>query len=296
MFIGTPDRGKWWVDAWNKTMGEAGFVEGQNLVAEYRWGDGDPSKMPSFAADLVARRVAVIVSTTEPAAAAAKQATSTIPIVFNNIHDPVGKGFVTSVARPGGNITGIGELDEGALESKRLQLLQEVIPAVTLVGHLIAEQDVAGKRGAIDAVAAAGRKLGIEVVLLTAGKVEDLDPTFAAAGQRRIGAILVGSPSSFLYARQKRILETATRYKMPIVSGNIDFALDGGLMQYGVVRTEVPILTANYVVRILKGQKPAELPVQQPTRFALALNLKSAKALGLAFPPGLISSADEVIE
>jgi len=296
MFIGNRDRSKWWVDAWNKTMSEAGFVEGQNLVAEYRWADGDPSKMPSFAADLVARRVAVIVTTTEQAAAAARQATSTIPIVFNNIHDPVGKGFVTSVAHPGRNITGIGELDEGGLESKRLQLLQEFMPAVPRVGHLIAEQDVAGKRRVIEVVAATGQKLGIEVVLLTAATVEELDPVFAAAGHRGIGAIMVGAPSTFLYTQQKLVLEIAARYKMPVVSGNTDFALNGGLMQYSVVRTELPTLTAKYVVRILKGQKPAELPVQQPTRFALALNLKSAKALGLSFPPGLISRADEVIE
>ena len=296
LFVGNPQRSKWWVDAWIRTMEELGFVEGRNFAAEYRWGDGDPTKMPDFAAELVTRQASVIVTTSEQAATAAKQATRTIPIVFNFISDPVGKGFVGSFTHPGGNITGIANLDDGALEAKRVQLLQQAMPAVARLGYLIAEQDVAYKRREIDVVAAAGKQLGIEVILLTAGKVEELEPAFAAAGQRGIGAIIVGSPSTFLYTQQKRIVEIGTRYKVPLVSGNTDFALDGGLIWYSGQRTEVPILTANYVVRVLKGQKAAELPVQQPTKFALALNLKSARALGLTVPLDLINTADEIIE
>jgi len=296
VFVGNPQRSAPWTDAWYKAMGEAGFVEGRNFATEYRWAEGDPGRMPAFAADLVARRVAVIVTTSPQGAAAARQATTTIPIVFNYIFDPVGKGFVASITHPGGNITGIADFEEGALESKRLQLLHQVMPGVTRVGYLVAIQDMADRLDTIDAVAATGKKLGIEVALLRAGKVEELDTAFAAAKHGGMGAALVMAPSTFLYAQQKRVLETASSYGMPLVAGHIGFARDGGLMRYSVLDAEVPNLTANYVVRILKGQKPAELPVQRATKFTLSLNLKTAKAFGITFPPAILGTADEVIE
>lgn len=277
-------------------MREAGFVEGRNFAAEYRYGDGDPTKLPGFAVGLVNRRVDVIITTTEPAVMAAQQATSTMPIVFNYIADPVGKGLVKSITHPGGNITGIGDVPAGAMEAKRLQLLKEAIPAISRVGHLVAEQDADGKRQEIEAVAATGRHLRIEVIPLIVGKVGDLDPVFAAAGRRGVGAVLVGSPSTFLFAQLKPILEAGARHKMPLVSGLGAFAASGGLMQYNVLDPEVPSLTTNYGTRILKGPKPNELPVQQAARFALTVNLKSAKALGLDFSPSLLSTADQVIE
>ena len=277
-------------------MADAGFVEGRNFAADYRWAEGDPSRMPGFAADLVARRTSVIVTTSEQAITAAKQATSTIPIVFNYIADPVRKGFVASITHPGGNITGIEDTPEGALEAKSLQLLQEALPTLRRVGHLVAEQELAVKAHAIDVLEATANKIGIEVTVLTVGKVDDLEHAFTVAGQRGIGAILVGSPSAVLFPHTKRILEIGSRHKMPLVLSLGNFVVDGGLMAYRVLQAEVPSLTANYVVRILKGQKPAELPVLQPTRFTLSLNLKTAKALGLGFPPSLLGTAEELIE
>jgi putative ABC transport system substrate-binding protein len=294
LFVGDPKRSAYWLDAWRKGVADAGLVEGRDFAADYRWGEGDPSKLPGFAADLAARRVAVIVTTSEQGLVAAMQATTSIPIVFNHISDPVGKGFVKSIPHPGGNITGIASHE--MLESKLLQLLHAAMPAVSRVGYLAAQQDTEFRRRDIDAGVAAGKKLGLDVVLLTVGKVEDIDPVFVTARQRHIGAILVQSPSTFLYAQQKRILEVAARHSMPLVSCNVDFATGGGLMQYYPLESEIPELTANYVARILKGQKPAVLPVQQPTKFRLALNLKTAKALGVALPLNLINTADLVID
>jgi len=296
LFIGNRERSATWTDAWHKAMGDAGLIEGRNFSVEYRWGEGDPTRLPGFAADLVARRVAVIVTTTEQALAAAKQATRTIPIVFNFIADPIGKGFVESIARPGGNITGIADVDEAAMESKRLQLFHQIVPAASRVGYLVAEQDLTTRRRAIDAVVAAGKSVGVEVIVLSAGKVEEIDSAFATTKYRGIDGILIQSPSTFLYAQQKRVLQAGVAHGMPVASGNTNFAEHGGLMQYSVLPGEVPGLTANYVGRILKGHNVAELPIQHPTKFELSLNLKSAKALGLALPPGLISNADQVIE
>ncbi|MGE0660909.1 MAG: ABC transporter substrate-binding protein [Geminicoccaceae bacterium] len=296
LFMGDPERSVYWLKVWREGMAEAGFVEGQNLSAEYLWAKGDVTRLPDFAAYLVARRVAVIVTTTEAGAVAARRVTATIPIVFNYVPDPVGKRVVKSLAKPGGNITGIASPDAGALESKKLQLLREVVPAVSRIGYLVAKQDVESRRGGIDAVAAAGRTFGVEVVLLAVGNLEEIDAAFAGARQRGIGAVLVQGPSTFLFAHSKHVLAAAARSAMPVASSLPGFAEDGGVMSYGFVESEVPYLTAKYVARILNGESPAGLPVQLPTKTSLILNLRAARMLGLAFPPNLLTSADQVIE
>jgi len=277
-------------------MTDAGFVEGRNVAFDFRWGDGDVRRLPGFATELVMRRVAVIVTTSEPGALAAMQATRTIPIVFNYISDPVSKGLVQSIANPGGNSTGIADSDAESMELKRLQLLRGIVPTTLRIGYLTAGHDAASRRDAIHSVMAAGKALAVEVVLLVANQEEEIDAAFATAKQQDIGAVLVQSPTTFLYAQQKRILEAAKRFKLPVASGNADFAKDGGLMQYNIASGEVPYLTANYVSRILRGQSPAELPVQQATKTNLILNLKTAKVLGLPLPATLLASADDVVE
>ena len=296
LFVGNPQRSAYWTDAWAKAMGEAGYVEGRHFAAEYRWADGDPAKLPAFAADLVNRRVAVIITAQEQAVMAAKQATSTIPIVFNYIFDPVGKGLVQSVAKPGGNITGVAIWEEGVMESKRLQLFHQAIPFVSRLGYLVAEQDVAPRRRTIDAVVTAGKTLGVEIIVLTAGTADEIDPAVGKAKKRGVRAVLVQSPSTLLYAQQKRVLAAGRTHGMLLASGLPDFAIGGGLMEYAGVLAEVPRLTAGYVARILKGQNVADLPVQQTNQFKLTLNLKTANTLGLTFPPALLGTADEVIE
>lgn len=293
--IAEPVRSRWWFDAWHKGLAESGYVEGRNLAVEYRFAQGDVTRLPGLAADLVARRVAVIVTTTMQGVTAVRQATRQIPIVFNFISDPVGKGLVKSLARPGGNITGIADQDEDALESKRLQLLREAVPAASRFGYLYAKQDES-RRGTIDAVVAAGRTLGVEVVLLTAKTVEEIDHVFATARQRGTGAVLVQSPSALLYAQYKRLLAAAARHGLPVASGLSDFAEEGGLMRYTAGPTEPPYIAGKYVARILKGESPAEMPVQLAVKTQLVLNLKTARALGITFPASLLGNADAVID
>lgn len=295
MFIGDPERSAWWLGPWRKALAEAGLVEGRDLTPEYRWGRGDLRRMPAFAADLVARRVAVIVATSEPALVEAKKATTTIPIVFNFVADPVEKGFARSFAEPGGNITGISTLSAGTLEEKRLQLLRETVPVASRIGYLV-ERQAAPARATIDAVIAAGKALGVEVVPLVAGSLDEVDQVFATARQRGLDAILIQSPSTYLYAQLKGLLEVVARHRLPTASGNTGFAAGGGLMEFSYDPSESPRLAANYVVRILNGQNPALLPIQQPSRTRFVLNLGTARALGLALSPAQIGRADVIIE
>jgi putative ABC transport system substrate-binding protein len=296
LFIGNPQRSAWWVEAFRKGMVDAGFVEGRNYGVEYGWAGGDLTRLPALVADLVRRDVAVIVTTSEQGAEAARSATTKIPIVFNFIADPVEKGLVKSFTEPGGNITGVADPDAGSLETKRLQLLHEVMPGVRRIGYLFERQNAERRRVDRERVVAAAKTLGIEITLLTADKVEEIEPALVAARQGGIGAVLVQSPATFLYLQQKRLLEAAARHGLPMASGNVDFAMDGGLFQYSFIRSEVSYLTASYVVRILKGQNAAQLPVQHATKTELVFNLKTAKALGLDFPGAMLGRADQVIE
>ena len=272
----------------------AGFEEGRNVALEYHWVDGRYDLLPALAADFVRRRVAVIVTSGISATLAAKGATSTIPIVFQVGIDPVELGLVASLNRPGGNVTGVTSLNRELL-AKRLELVREVVPA-TVVAALVnpmIEQN-AGSNPARDLPAAA-RILGLQLHVLNASAERDFDAVFATLVQLRAGGLVI-TADAFLNSRSAQLAALALRHGLPAVSSYREFAAAGGLMSYGNGAGESLRLTGVYAGRILKGEKPADLPVQQATRVELIINLKTAKALGLTVPPSLLASADEVIE
>jgi len=284
----TPERTATLWAAIHKALADAGFVEGRTLKVEYRFAGSDPNRFPALAADLVARSVDVIFAPTNPAAIAAKAATTRIPIVFAWVVDPVELGLVEHLNRPGGNITGIANFDGPSVLGKRLQMLREVVPTATRIGFLAvsgAEQEP---------LAAAGRTLGIEVILLTASKTEEIEPALAGGKQMGIGAVLI-EPHAFFYSEQKRLVELLIRYALPAALVG-DFAANGGLMSYSPDFEDIAYQAGTYVARILKGAKPADLPVMQPTKFTLVINRKTASALKLTVPTSLLVRADEVIE
>lgn len=280
--------------AFLKTLGDAGYVEGSNLRIEYRWAEGQYGKLPALAADLVARHVAVIASATgEPAAFAAKAATSTIPIVMVVGGDPVKEGLVASLSRPGGNITG-ATLFAYEMESKRLGLLHEAVPAAKSIAVLVNPQNPNVDAQVHDVRETAAR-IGVEVVIFNAKTGEEFESVFGAIAERQAGALLVaGDP--FFNARRLHLIALAAQHRLPAIYEWREFALDGGLMSYGTVLTDAYAQSGAYVGRILKGEKPGDLPVVLPTRYQLVINLKTAKALGLDIAPMLSARADEVIE
>jgi putative ABC transport system substrate-binding protein len=279
--------------AWRKALGEAGFVEGRTLNVEYRSAGTDLSRLPALAAELVERRVDAIWSPTLQAALAAKKATASIPVVFSYVVDPVGAGLVADLAGPGGNVTGVGSFEEG-LAAKRLQLLHELVPAATRIGYLAADKDAPPRRGELQRLAAAGETLGVEVVFLTATTPEEIEPTLVAGKEMGIGAVVIQAHPVF-GAEQKRLVELCARYALPAARLGL-FAAEGGLISYTPDREDIAYLAGVYVARILKGEKPAELPVTRSSKQRLVINLKTAKALGLTVPQTLLARADEVIE
>ena len=284
----TPERTATLWAAIHKGLSEAGFVEGRTLKVEYRFAGADPDRFPALAADVVAHGVDVIFAPTNPAAIAAKAATARIPIVFAWVVDPIELGLVEHLNRPGGNITGIATFDGAAILGKRLQMLHEAVPTAPRIGFL------ATSGAELERLAAAGKTLGVEVTLLTASKPEDIEPALASGKQMGIGAVLV-EPHAFFFAEQKRLVELLARYALP-ASLVGDFAANGGLMSYSLDHEEIAYQAGIYLARILKGAKPADLPVIQPTKFELVINLKTARALGLTVPQSLLARADEVIE
>jgi putative ABC transport system substrate-binding protein len=271
---------------------QAGYVEGENVAFEYRWAENHFDRLPELATDLVSRHVAVIVASGGSAAAtlAAKAATATIPIVFVFGADPVKTGVVASLNRPGGNVTGV-TFQSTELGGKRLELLHEMVPQETTIAHLTGQL---GSDETSDILASA-RLLGLHVIVLECRSDGDLEAAFKTLIERRAGALIVGA-FPFLIENRHKILAMAALNKIPAMYPTLGFAVDGGLMSYSADERGSLFLAGFYVGRILKGMKPADLPVQQPRKFVFVINLKTATALDLTLPPGLLAIADEVIE
>jgi putative tryptophan/tyrosine transport system substrate-binding protein len=271
---------------------ETGYVEGQNVAIEYRRAENQADRLPAPAADLVRRRVTVIVTRDSAAALAAKAATATIPIVFVTGGDPVALGLVASLNRPGGNLTGTANL-VGELAPKRLQLLRQLLPNAALFG-VLADPAFPVTQSTIVDLQAAARTLGVQVVVVNATD-RDLETAFATFSQQHVGAVLV-SDSNLYTPHREQIAALATRHAMPAIFTFREWALAGGLMSYGSSIGYLQHQSGIYAGRILKGDKPADLPVQQVTKIELVINLKTAKALGLTIPETLLATADEVIQ
>jgi len=276
-----------------KGMSEAGYVEGRDFATEIRAAGGQYDRLPELVADLIRRRVSVIVTAGVPATTAAKRATTTIPIVFQMGADPVAFGLVASLNRPGGNVTGVATLGVG-LGPKHLELLHELVPAARMMALLVnpsnpSSQAVTGE------LAAAARALGLQLQVVEARTERDLDGTFAAFHQLGAGGLVISNEGLFNNSGEE-LAALALRYRVPAIHVADDFVVAGGLVSYGASPAERGRLLALYIGRILKGEKPADLPVQQVTKIELTINLKTAKALGIEVPPALLIRADEVIE
>jgi putative ABC transport system substrate-binding protein len=281
------------VAALRQGLSETDYVEGQNLTREYVWAEGRYDRLPALAADLVGRKVDVIVASADPAAHAAKNATSTIPIVFISGSDPVGQGLVASLARPGGNLTGVSFLT-AELHPKRFELLSELVPQAKVIALLV-DPNMSSTERVIRDVQEAARPNGVQLHILKASTESEIDAAFASLVQRQAGALVV-SENPFFYYRREQIVALAARRTVPAIYEFRQFATAGGLISYGASITAIYRQVGIYTGRILKGAKPADLPVVQPTTFELVVNLKTAKALGLTIPPSILSRADEVIE
>jgi putative ABC transport system substrate-binding protein len=280
--------------AFHQGLGETGYVEGQNVAIEYRWAEGHYDRLPALAADLVGRKVDVIVTVGgTPPALAAKSATSTIPIVFAFVGDPVGIGLVTSLARPAGNLTGFSNITI-TLMPKLLELLSEVVPQAGVIALLVNPNNPNAERISRD-VQEAARAKGVQLAVLKAGTESEIDAAFASLVQLQAGALVV-DPDAFMTSRREQLVALASRHAVPAIYSQRAFVAAGGLVSYGIDDSAVLRQAGIYAGRILKGAKPADLPVQQPTTFELVINLKTAKALGLTIPPSILARAGEVIE
>ena len=282
------------VAAFRQGLNETGYVEGRNVAIEYRWADGRPDRLPALAAELIRRRVAVIAATGgDPTVLAVKRATSSLPTVFTMGGDPVALGLVASLNRPGGNITGISQISV-LLDPKRLEVLHELIPGVAVVA-VLRNPSNANAETQVSSLQSAARSIGIEIRLVSASTKPEIDTAFATLAGMRIGALMVAS-DPFFNGRRSQIVAEATRLAVPAIFHQREFVQDGGLMSYGTSVTDMYRLNGIYTGRILNGEKPADLPVQQSTKVELVINMKTAKSLGLAFPITLLGRADEVIE
>ena len=294
-FLGSasPGRNAPLLAAFRQGLGETGYTEGQNVAIEYRWAEGRYDRLPALVADLVGRKVDVIVTQGSVAAVAAKNATSTIPIVFLSAGDPVEQGLVASLARPGGNLTGVSTMAP-ELSPKRLELLSELVPQVGVIALLVNPSNSNTER-IIGDMQEAARAKGVQLHILKAGTESEIDAAFTSLVQRQAGALVVSS-DPFFYGRRQQLVALAARHTVPTIYEWRQFVVEGGLTSYGASITAVNRQVGIYAGKILKGAKPADLPVLQPTTFELVINLKTAEALGLTIPPSILSRADEVIE
>jgi putative tryptophan/tyrosine transport system substrate-binding protein len=279
--------------AFRQGLKEIGYVEGQNVAIESRWADGHLDRLPSLLADLVQRRVAVIVTTGGSSSRAAMAARGTIPIVFLSQGDPVNRDFVTSFNRPGGNTTGLALLT-GPLVAKRLEIVLQLAPANEPVGYLTNPLPAEAEEY-LREVQAAAQAIGQRLIIVSASRQHDMAAAFAALVDQRAGALIV-STDPYLFGRRNDIIALASRHGLPTIYDRREFAAAGGLITYGTHLADAYRQLAVYAGRILKGEKPAELPVMQPTKFELVINLSTAKALRLKVPDKLLALADEVIE
>jgi ABC-type uncharacterized transport system substrate-binding protein len=279
--------------AFREGLRETGYVEGANVTIEYRWAEGKYDRLPALAGDLVRRQVSVIAATSTPANIVAKGATATIPIVFTTSSNPVELGLVTNLSRPGGNVTGAATLNV-ELGPKRQELLHALVPAAATIVALVNKTNANAETQWRD-VQASARAIGQEVVVESAKKEADIDAVFARLVERRAGALLVDT-DAFLFSRRSQLIALAKHHRVPAIFDRREFVAAGGLMSYGGSVTEVYRLAGIYTGRILKGEKPGDLPVQQATKVEFVINLTTAKELGLTIPPSLLARADEVIE
>jgi putative ABC transport system substrate-binding protein len=290
----SPDDSKHLLEAFHRGLGETGFVEGKNVTFEYRWASGNYERLPGFAVDLAKRSVAVIVAVGgDVSAVAAKKAASTIPIVFGMGGDPIKAGLVDSLGRPGGNATGFTLLTN-ELEPKRLGLLRDLLPGVGVIAVML-NPNFPPAAGQLAALEKAAQVTSQRLTISRVSNDTELNDGLASIQKDRVSALLVAA-DPYLDTRRHQLITFAAENKLPAIYQFREFAVDGGLMSYGPGVTDSYRQAGNYVGQILKGVKPADLPVLQPTKFELVINLKTAKALGLAIPAGLISFADEVIE
>ena len=274
-------------------LNETGLVEGQNVALDYRWAEGQYDRLAGLAADLVHRQVAVIVALGSPSALAAKAATATIPILYVGGSDPIRSGLVTSLQRPGGNITGVSTF-QTEMEPKRLELVRELRPHATTTA-VLANPNYPFVETQVSEIQTAARSVGLEVTILNARTIRDIDAAFATLAQMRADALLVAT-DPFFFTRAAQLVVLAARNAIPTLYSRREFAAAGGLMSYGPNQDESYRTLGLYAARILKGEKPGDLPIQLPTRFELVINLSTANVLGLEVPPTLLARADEVIE
>ncbi len=280
--------------AFRKGLEETGYVDGQNVFIEYRWADDQNSRLPELAADLVRRQVAVIAATSTPASVAAKASTSTIPIVFETGGNPIELGLVTSLSRPGANVTGVTQ-SSVEVAPKRLELLHEMLPTVRVMALLVDPTDSGTAKTTVSEVLAAAHSLALQLNVLHASSERDLEEVFVKLRELGVGGLVVaGGP--FFVSHREQLAVMALRYSIPVAFQHREFTTAGGLLSYGSDITESYRLTGNYTGRILKGDKPGDLPVQQATKVELYINAKTANALGVTVPLTLSARADEVIE
>jgi putative ABC transport system substrate-binding protein len=280
--------------AFRRGLQESGYVEGQNVAIEYRWADGHSERLPALAADLVQKQVTVIAATSTPAAIAAKAATRTVPIVFETASDPVRLGLVASLSRPGGNVTGVTQTNV-EVAPKRLEVMHELLPNASVLGLLINPADPSLAEPQLKDFQAAAHTLGVELHILNVRTDGELEKAFADLSKLHVGGLVI-STDPFFTSRPQQLAFLTARYAMPAISKGREFAAAGGLLSYGADTVDTYRLAGVYTGRVLKGERPADLPVQEATKVELYINLKTAKALGITVPLPMSGRADEVFE